>query len=73
VLKTAAAAVRLPHPSAAAALDHRRRGGQAGAVAVERWRDEEEEGAPRESLSGGVLLGRVQASRDRGDQQHGEA
>jgi hypothetical protein len=58
----ASAAVPLPHPSATAALDLRRRGGQAGTVTVKRWQDGEEEGASRESPSGGILLGRVQAS-----------
>lgn len=72
-VQEASAAVPLPHPSAAAALDRRRRGGQAGTVTVKRWRDGEEEGAPRESPSGGVLLGRIQASGDGGDRHHGEA
>jgi hypothetical protein len=35
--------------------------------------DGEEEGALGESLSGGILLGHVQASGDGGDRQQGEA
>ena len=55
-------------------LNGRRRGGRAGAVAVERRRDgEEAEGAPGEGPGGGILLGRVEAGGDGGDRQHGEA